>query len=117
MKQHDQSLAAAFGGDQRRAVGKRRPGAVGELRVRLGQHLTRDRDVSWNRHSVERAFAREAGELLWLVPAQTAAQDAATAPQFHRHEIIVAARKMRAGEAHEHATIVDPLVQAIASPR
>ena len=70
VKQHDHALAAARGGDQRRAVGERRPGAVGQAGVRLGQHLPRHRHVVRHRHAVERAFARERGELLRLIPAQ-----------------------------------------------
>ena len=61
-------------GDQRRAVGERRPGAVGELGVGLGQHLPRHGHVVRHRHAVERAFAREGGELLRLLPAQRAAE-------------------------------------------
>ena len=89
MEQHDQSLAAALGGHQRRAVSQRRPGPVVELRVRFGQHLAGDGDIGRNRHSIEWAFAREAGELLRFVPTQAAAQDPAATPQFHRHQIVV----------------------------
>src|SRR5215510_10671621 len=113
MEKHDQSLAAALGGDERGAVGKRRPGPVGELGVGLGQHLTRDGYGRRDRHSVERAFARKSGKLLWLVPAQGAAKGTATAPQLHRHKLVVGASEMRSGEAHEHAAVVDPFVELI----
>ena len=115
VEQHEQPLAAALGGDQRRAVGERRPGAVGEQRIRLRQHLPRHGDVVGHRHAVERAVARETGEVLRLVPAQAAAEDAAAAAQLHRHQIVVfGGGEMRAGEAHQHAAIVDPLVETLA---
>ena len=118
MEQHQQSLAAALRGDQRRAVGERRPGAVGELRIRLGQHLAVDGDVVRHRHAGERAFARECGELLRLFPAQAAAEDAAAAAQLHRHQVVVGgAGEMRTGKAHQHAAIVDPFVELLARLR
>ena len=80
----------------------------------LGQHLAGDGDVGRDRHAVERALARESGELLRLVPAQAAAEDAAAAAQLHRHQIVVGAGKMRAGKAHQHAAIVDPFVEPVA---
>ena len=46
-------------------------------------------------------------------PSLTPAKYAPAAPQLHRHEIIVAACKMWPGEAHQHATIIDPLVQTV----
>ena len=113
MEEHDQSLAAALGGDERGAVGKRRPGSIGELRVGLGQHLAGDGDVGRDRHAVERALARESGELLRLVPAQAAAERAAAAAQLHRHELVVGAGEVRPGKAHKHAAIVDPFVELI----
>ena len=62
-------LPRRCGGDQRRAVGERRPGALGQCRVGLGQHLAAHRHVGRHRHAEERAFAREGGELLRLLPA------------------------------------------------
>ena len=113
MEKHDQSLAAALGGHQRRTVRQRCPGPVVELRVRFGQHLAGDGDVGWNRHPIEWALAREAGELLWFVPTQAAAQDPAATPQFHRHQIVIATSEVRPSKANENPAIVDPLVQAI----
>ena len=52
------------------------------------------------------------GELLRLVPAQAAAEDAAAAPQLHRDEIVVGGREPRAGEAHQHAAVLDPFAPA-----
>ncbi len=52
--------------------------------------------------------------MLRLVPAQAAAKDAAAAPQFDRHQIVVGRRKMRAGKTHQHAAIVDPFIQPFA---
>jgi hypothetical protein len=53
-------------------------------------------------------FFREGGERLRLVPAQAAAQRAAAAAKLHRHEIVVRSREAGAGEAHQHAAILDP---------
>ncbi len=114
VEQHQQSLAAALRGDQRRTVGQRRPGAVGELRIRLGQHLAGHGHVIGDRHAVERAFARETGKRLRLVPAHTAAQDAAATAQLDRHQVVIGARQMRAGKAHQHAAALDPCVQTLA---
>ena len=108
VEQHDHSLAALGGGDQRRAVGERRPGALGEAGFRLGQHLARDVDVLRHRHVAERAFLREGGERLRLVPAQAAAERAAAAAKLHRHEIVVGAGEAGAGETHQHAAVLDP---------
>ena len=55
-----------------------------------------------------------AGELLRLVPAQRAAERAAAAAELDRNEIVVAGREPRAGEAHQHAAVLDPLGQAFA---
>ena len=108
VEQHDHALAALGRGDQRRAVGERRPGAVDQAGFRLGQHLPRDGHVVRHRHAAERAFAREGGELLRLFPAQAAAEDAAAAAQLHRHQIVVGGGEPRAGEAHQHAAVLDP---------
>ena len=115
MEQHQQPLAVTLGGDQRRAVGERCPGAVGEQRIGLGQNLAADGDIVRHRHAGERAFARESGELLRLFPAQAAAQDAAAAAQLHRHQVVVGgAGEVRTGKAHQHAAIVDPFVELLA---
>ena len=114
VEQHDHALAALDRGDERRAVGERRPGAFGKSGFRLGQHLARDGDVVGHRHAVERAFARERRERLRLVPAQAAAEHAAAAAQLHGHEIVVGGRKPRAGEAHQHAAVLDPGGQPVA---
>ena len=87
VEQHNHALAAALGGDQRRTVGQRRPGALGQLRVGFGQHLARDRDVVRHRHAVERPVMRETGKVLRLFPTQAAAKNAAAAAQFYRHQI------------------------------
>ena len=85
-----------------------------EAGIRLGQHLARHRHVVRHRHAGERAFARERGELLRLLPAQAAAEDAAAAAQLDRHEFVVAGGEARAGEAHQHAAVLDPGIEAVA---
>src|SRR5262249_57608095 len=57
MEEYNQSLAAAFGGHQWRAISQRSPGAVVELGIRLSQHLARNSDIGVGRHSVESAIA------------------------------------------------------------
>ena len=66
-----------------------------------------------HRHAVERALARKRGQRLRLVPAQAAAEDAAAAPQPHRNEIVVGGGKPRAGKAHQHAAVVDPVREPV----
>ena len=114
MEQDDEALPAALGGDQRRSVGERCPGAVGQGRIGLRQDLPVHGDIGRHRHAEERAFAGERSQLLRLVPGQAAAQDAAAAPQLHRHEIVVAGSESRAGEAHEHAAFLDPARKLLA---
>ena len=63
--------------------------------------------------AAERAVARKGGERLRLVPAQGAAEDAAAAAQLDRHQIVVVGGEMRAGEAHQHAAVLDPLGQRL----
>ena len=113
VEQHDQALAAPRRGDERSAVGERRPGVLGERRIRLGQHLAADGYVIGHGHAVERALVGKRGERLRLVPAQTAAERAPAAPQLDRNKIVVGGGKARAGEPHEHAAILDPARQAI----
>ena len=118
VEQDDQAAPAPRRGHQRRAVGERCPGAFRQLSVRLGQHLARDRHVVGHREIVERPFAREAAELLRLLPGKRAAEHAAAAPQPHRHEIVVVGRRQaRPGEADQHAALVDPARQPLARSR
>jgi hypothetical protein len=74
----------------------------------------RDVDVLRHRHIAERAFLREGGERLRLVPAQAAAEGAAAAAQLDRHQIVVRAGEAGAGETHQHAAVLD---QAISRSR
>ena len=68
MKQDDQALAAALRGNEWSAVGERRPRALGQRGIGLGQHLPGDADVGRHGHAEERALARESAELLRLLP-------------------------------------------------
>ena len=113
VEQHDQALATAGGGHQRRTVGERRPGIVAERGVRFGQNLTGDGHVVRHRHAVECAFSRKGGKRLRLVPAQAAAENAAAAPQPDRNEIVIGRGEPRTGKAHQHAAILDPMRQPI----
>ena len=95
-------------GDQRRAVGERRPGVLGRGRNRArpapGASPSR-RSAPACRRTGCRA---RSGERLRLIPAQAAAEDAAAAAQLHRNQLVVGGGEPRAGEAHQHAAVVDP---------
>ena len=113
VKEYDQTLAAPRAGHERRTVGKRRPRAFGQSRIRLRQDLTRHRHVVRHRHSAKGTLPRKACERLRFVPTQAAAEDAAAAPQFHRNEVVVGRGKPRSGKPHQHAAILDPLGEPI----
>ena len=56
---------------------------------------------------------RKGAELLGLLPGQAAAEDAVAAPQPYRHQIVLAVRQPRPGEAHQHAAVLDPAADLI----
>ncbi len=114
MKKHDHAAAAPGRGYEWRAVGKRRPCALDEKAVGLGQHLTLHDHVVRYVEIVERSFAREAAELLRLLPGQRAAKRAAAAAQPDRYETVVGSGKARPGEANKHAAVIDPFDEAVA---
>ncbi len=114
MKEHQKAASAPLGGDERRAVGERRPGALGEPAVRLGQHLPRHRHIVRNGKVVERALVRKLAELLRLFPRKTAAENAPAAAQLHRNEIVVGCSQPRAREADQEAAFLDPAHQPLA---
>ena len=72
-----------------------------------------DSDVIGNGHAGKRAIARKGGERLRLVPAQTAAEDAAAAAQFDRNEIVLRGGEPRTGKAHQNAAFLNPMRKAI----
>src|SRR5262249_56423486 len=88
-------------------------GAVGVGRVCSRRHLRDCCRPRRTRHSIEWAVARESRKRLRFLPAQASTNYAAAAAQFYWHEIVFAARKMRPGEAHQDAAIVDPFVETI----
>ena len=104
-----------FAGDQRRAVLQRGPAPGRQRRVGFGQHLPGDGDVLRHREARERPVGGERRELLRLFPGQAAAEAAAAAAQFDRHQIVVGLRQPRAGETHQHAALLDPCVEALAN--
>lgn len=107
MKQHQRALAPALAGDQRGAVGQRRPGAVGKAALGLGQHLPGDGDVVRHLHVAERALTGEAAELLRRLPRERAAEHPAAATQLHRQQVVLGVGEARAGKAHQHPAILD----------
>ena len=103
-----------FAGHQRRAVFQRGPGSGRQRGIRFGQHLPVDGDVLRHGKAGERAVGRERGEMLRLFPGQAAAEAAAAAAQFDRHQIVIGLRQPRAGKAHQHAALLDPGIEAFA---
>src|SRR5690242_16227235 len=100
MEENDHALAATLRSNERCAVAERRPGSAGEFGIGLRQNLPRYGDVVRHRHAGEWTLAREGRQILRLLPAEAAAENAATAAQFHRDEVVVFAGKMGAGKAH-----------------
>ncbi len=100
-----------LGGDQRRAVGKACPGALGKIGRRFGQHLPLDQNALGRGHAGKGAERRIVGERLWLGPGQGAAKRALALAQGHRNQRIVGGRcgKARPGKADQRAAVFDPL--------
>ena len=117
MEQGDHTPVAMFAGHQRRAVGERGPASRGQRRIGFGQHLARDRNILRHGEARERTVGRERRQRLRLLPCQAAPQAAPAAPQFHRHQIVVACCQPRPGEAHQHAALRNPRVEAVADFR
>ena len=65
----------------------------------------------------ERAVGGERGQMLRLFPGQAAAEAAAAAAQLDRHQIVIGLRETGTGEAHQHAALIDPGVEALADFR
>ena len=103
------ALAERGGGDQRGAVGERRPGAAGERAVRLGQHLAGHRHVVGHLEAGEGALVGEAGERLRRLPGEAAAKRAVAVAERHRDQRIARRGQARPGEADEHAAALHPL--------
>ena len=53
--------------------------------------------------------------MLRLFPGKTAAEAAAAAAQFYRHQIVIRLREPRAGKAHQHPALLDPCADAFAN--
>ena len=108
MKQGHDTLAAMFAGHQRRSIFQRGPAFRRQHRIRLGEHLAVDGDVLRHRQTGERSVGGKGGQVLRLFPGQAAAEAAAAAAQFHRHQIVIGLRQARPGKAHQHAALLDP---------
>jgi len=117
MEQDHHSLAAMLAGDERRAVFERSPALGREHGIGFGEHLPADGDVLGDRKAGERTVGGEGGQMLRLLPSETAAEAAPTTPQFHRHQIVVGLRQARAGKTHQHAALFDPGGQTLADLR
>ena len=102
------ALAGLGGGDQRRAVGERRPGAVGECPVGFGKNLARDGDVVGHGEACERALVGKARQRLRCLPGQAAAERAVAAAQGDRDQRVGGGGQPGSGEAHEDAAVAHP---------
>ncbi len=79
MEQHDETLAAPLGGDQRRPVSETRPGFLRKSRLRLGEHLTGHRHLLGSGKAEEWAAGLERRDVPWALPGQCAAEQASPA--------------------------------------
>ncbi len=112
MKHHDEAFAAALEGDERRAVGKPRPGALGKPRIGLGENLARHRHVLRDRQAEEGARLVEGREALGLLPGHGAAEHAPVAAKPHGRQAVGIVGQTRAGEAQQHAALLDEIRKA-----
>ena len=118
VEQHQRALARFGAGHQRRAVGKRRPGALDDVGGRLGQYLPRDGDLARRREVGKRAGLRELGDRLRRRPGQRAAHRAFAGAQADRQQVFIIAGggQPRTGKAHQRAALLDPVDQPAAAP-
>ena len=72
MEQHDETLAAALGGDQRRPVSETRPGFLRKSSLWLGEHLTGHRHLLGSGKAKEWAAGLERRDVPWALPGQCA---------------------------------------------
>src|ERR1700722_16879490 len=79
MEQHDETLAVALGGDQRRPVSETRPGFLRKSSLRLGEHLTGHRHLLGSGKAKEWAAGLERGDVPWALPGQCAAEETSPA--------------------------------------
>src|SRR5258707_9094170 len=67
MEQHDETLAAALGGDQRCPVSETRPGFLRKSSLWLGEHLTGHRHLRGSGKAKERAAGLERRDVPWAL--------------------------------------------------
>ena len=84
MEQHDETLPAPLGGDERRPVSETRPGLLGKPSLRLGEHLTRHCHFIRRGKAKERADGFEGRNVLRALPGQCAAEQASAAAKRGR---------------------------------
>ena len=80
---------------------------------RIGQHLLVDQHLGRRRQAGEQAVVAERRQRLRRCPGQGAAQRASAEPQRHGQQIVAALLQPRAGEAHEHAALLHPLLDPL----
>ena len=103
MEQHDPAFALRPGSDKRRSVGKPRPAAIGEFDRRLGKNLARHRHVGRNGQACERTGFGKRRQPLRFGPGERAAKITSADAQFHRHQIVGAARHALARETDQQS--------------
>jgi len=113
MEEHGAAGAGFADGDERRAVGKARPGAFGQIRRRFGQHLPLDQHAVRPRHAGKGAEFRKIGERLGLGPGQGAAKLAFALAQDDRDERIAdrCCGEARTGKTDQRAALCDPRLE------
>jgi hypothetical protein len=87
---------------------------VGQLRHPGPARTWRVTVTSFGTNMPLNGLARECRQLLGLVPAQAAAENARRGAASDRHQLIVGGGEPRAGKAHQDAAFVDPARQAVA---
>ena len=108
MHQGEPPLAAALGGDQRRAVGEPRPGLGAEVERRLGKDLARDQDVVRHLDPGEGRARLERGERRRPGPGHGAAQRAVAGAKLDRYQAVLLLGEAGSGEADHGAALVHP---------
>lgn len=113
MEEHDAAGLDVAGGDERRAVSKACPGALSQIRRRLGQNLAFDENAISFRHAGEGAESGEIGKRLRFCPGERATECALTLAQRYRYQRIIGGGcgKARSGEANQRAAAGEPALQ------
>jgi hypothetical protein len=118
VEQHDASRPPGSLGDQRSAVGQRRPGVGTKVSRRFREHLAVDLHLLRNGQASERRAGAELRHARRLRPGQRPAELTVTPQQLDRHQRIRLADRLlggaRACEADQQPAMLHPLGQRVA---